>query len=111
MGCAGAATSSEVPTVPTSTTAGAKICCECGADVTHARRMKDHQGRYWCVPCGEADQKRQRRDANGICFGCGESFVGIQLFEIAHQRFCGRCLKLRREKELSGFAGFFANIK
>src|SRR5205814_3097086 len=30
-----------------------KICCKCGADVTHAKRMKDGAtGRYWCYECG-----------------------------------------------------------
>jgi len=32
-----------------------KTCCACGTSVSGQPRMKDSQGRYWCVPCGEAE--------------------------------------------------------
>jgi len=28
-----------------------KICCKCGVNVAHAKRVKDAKGRYYCQPC------------------------------------------------------------
>ncbi len=50
----------------TQTTTGAKLCCKCGRDVTTAKRMKDREGKYWCLPCGTADQKQKSVAVGGI---------------------------------------------
>ena len=39
--------SSMNPPTPT----GAKVCTACGQDVSHRRRIKDPNGRYFCEPC------------------------------------------------------------
>ena len=36
----------------------ALTCGKCGADVTHAKRMKDSKGRYFCEPCAAALRQR-----------------------------------------------------
>ena len=72
-----------------------KICCKCGHDVTGAPRMKDHEGQYWCMACGEADRLKQLHVAGGICTGCGESKGRAQLMDIAGQLLCPRCRKLK----------------
>jgi hypothetical protein len=40
-------------------TASVKRCNSCHKDVTHDQRMKDGSGRYWCVACGTAHQKKK----------------------------------------------------
>ena len=42
----------------------AKRCVACGKDVAGAKRMKDSQGRYWCVDCGMADQRKKIKAAS-----------------------------------------------
>jgi len=79
-----------------------KICTKCGKDVSGAPRMKDHDGKYWCVPCGEADRLHQIHSDAGICEGCGESFHKSQLLDIGGQHLCQRC---RRVKFSRGGAG------
>jgi len=37
--------------------ANKKICIECGADVTFARRASDPKGRYLCLTCAKALEK------------------------------------------------------
>lgn len=37
----------------------AKVCADCGADVSHERRTKDAEGRYYCNLCWMARQNEQ----------------------------------------------------
>ena len=90
------------------TIAGAKICCKCGADVAGKKRLKDHHGAYWCADCSADDEKRKRLLDNGICAGCGDAFFGHDLTVIGHATYCKRCLKTRARKETGTFA---ANVK
>jgi hypothetical protein len=98
------------------TIAGArKICCKCSADVTEAKRMKDHEGRYWCVACGEADRLHKLHGDMGICEGCGESVGRAQLMEIAGQCLCPSCRKHkfargRRERQGGGLLGSIKSL-
>jgi len=39
-------------------TVSIKRCNSCHKDVTDQQRMKDSSGRYWCVTCGAAHQKK-----------------------------------------------------
>lgn len=90
-------------------TAVRKVCIKCGRDVTGAPRMKDHDGQYWCVPCGEADRRHQMHASAGICEGCGESVGRANLMEIAGQQLCAPC---RKKKFLNHQrVGFFASIR
>jgi hypothetical protein len=40
-------------------TVSVKRCNGCHKDVTNDQRMKDASGRYWCVTCGAAQQKKK----------------------------------------------------
>ena len=94
--------------MPSTTTAGAKICCRCGADVSGKKRLKDHDGRYWCPDCSNSDERRKKLVASGICSGCGEAFHGPELTVIGDNTYCKPCLKVRARKETGGFV---ANVK
>jgi hypothetical protein len=75
-------------------TAGLKVCCACGADVNGQPRMKDSKGRYWCLPCGEADQrKKQITSTHAPCAGCHKSFPKGKLDPHNGAFFCKTCLK------------------
>jgi hypothetical protein len=75
-------------------TAGLKVCCACGADVNGQPRMKDSKGRYWCVPCGEADQrKKQITSTTAPCHGCHKPFPKSKLDPHAGAWYCKACLK------------------
>ena len=74
----------------------AKICCQCGADVSHSRRLKDSRG-YWCVPCNEADKLHQLCADAGMCESCGAGVGATQLTKIGGQSLCPHC-RDRRSK-------------
>ena len=44
----------------------AKRCISCGKDVAQSKRMKDSQGRYWCVDCGMADQRKKAKGSGSV---------------------------------------------
>lgn len=44
----------------------AKRCISCGKDVAQSKRMKDSQGRYWCVDCGVADQRKKGKASGSV---------------------------------------------
>ena len=93
-----------------------KICVKCGRDVSGIARMKDHNGKYWCVPCGEADRRHQAHENGGICESCGESFSRAQLLDITGQHLCPRCRKqkFRNHHEVTigtGGRGLLASLK
>src|SRR3954470_6002196 len=73
-----------------------KSCCACGTDVAGQPRMKDSQGRYWCVPCGEADQrKKQMAATEAPCAGCHKMFAKGKLDKHGEGFYCKACLKKR----------------
>lgn len=94
--------------MPSTTVAGAKICCKCGANVAGQKRLKDHHGNYWCADCSHSDTKRQRLIEDGVCAGCGDAFQPPQLTVIGDAVYCRRCLKTRARAETGGF---FNNVK
>ena len=96
--------------MPSTTTAGANICCKCGIDVAGKKRMKDHQGQYWCADCGKADAKRKKLVEGGICAGCGEHFFGPGLTLIGDNTYCKKCLKTRAKEETAGFVNNFKEM-
>lgn len=79
-----------------------KVCCRCGRNVAGSPRMKDSEGRYWCVPCAELDERNRFQASAGICTGCGEAVGRPQLVEIAGEHLCKWC----RKRKFSGGNGF-----
>lgn len=75
-----------------------KACCACGADVAGQPRMKDSQGKYWCVPCGQADQRTKQITAtHANCSGCHKSFAKGKLDKLGEGFYCKACLKKRTQ--------------
>jgi hypothetical protein len=72
-----------------------KTCVQCGKNLNGQKRMKDSQGRYWCLECGEADQKKKAASAAAvganICSGCGDTFPAHQLQAWGSKRLCPKC--------------------
>jgi hypothetical protein len=82
-----------------------KSCCACGADVAGQPRMKDSQGRYWCVPCGEADKRLKALTATTAnCAGCHKPFSKGKLDKHGEHFFCKACLKKRTKAHGPGVA-------
>src|SRR5215213_6801433 len=80
--------------------AGIKACCACGTDVAGQPRMKDSHGRYWCVPCGEADQRRKAiTSTTANCAGCHKPFPKGKLDKHGEHWFCKGCLKKRTKAQ------------
>jgi len=66
--------------------------------------MKDSAGKYWCVACGEGDQRRRASAAGGICAGCGESYSDNQMTQFGGMPYCNKCLKRRYSGKTSAAA-------
>jgi formylmethanofuran dehydrogenase subunit E len=77
------------------TTMGKKFCFKCGVEVSGGPRVKDETGRYFCVPCGQAEETQRLHVKGGICEGCGESYSKSQLMIIGGQQLCPRCRKVK----------------
>ncbi len=76
----------------------AKVCCVCGANVSGRQRMRDREGRYWCMTCGEADKKHQSSHGEavgGLCAVCGDHFPDNQLTRFEGTKFCHACARKR----------------
>lgn len=84
-----------------STMAGAKVCRSCGKLLNNEKRMRDSEGKYWCIPCGEADQKNKGRIAGRRCGVCREIFSETQLVDKKGVAYCPKCLKQRQKQKAS----------
>jgi hypothetical protein len=71
-----------------------KSCVACGKNLNGQKRMKDSQGRYWCIECGTEDQKKKMA-ASGVganaCSSCGQTFPPHQLSAWGSRRLCPGC--------------------
>jgi hypothetical protein len=73
-----------------------KACCKCGIDVAGMPRMKDSHGKYWCMPCGQADERRKQTVATHLnCAGCRKLLPKGKLDKDGDHVFCKACLKKR----------------
>jgi hypothetical protein len=86
----------------TASAGGGKLCCVCGKDVAHEKRLKDDRG-YWCMSCHRADQVRHAKKAvrqtekiHVPCQECGRMVGEEGLTEYEGVRICRRCLEDRR---------------
>jgi hypothetical protein len=80
-----------------------KLCCKCGRIVTGQKRMRDSEGRYWCMACGQLDLKKKKLAEGGNCSGCGESFPSSKLSMLGSLPYCKGCLKQRRKDQTGSF--------
>jgi DNA-directed RNA polymerase subunit RPC12/RpoP len=74
-----------------------KVCVGCGKDVTHDKRMKDHEGQYWCVACGTEDRKKKQSNAHGVmCPDCHLKYPADKLRSIDGTVYCEGCYNIRK---------------
>jgi len=72
-----------------------KVCCRCGKDISHEKRLRDSEG-YWCVDCHRAD-KREHTPTGVRCPSCGRTVAEDSLSNYDGERICSRCVKEKRE--------------
>jgi hypothetical protein len=87
---------------------GHKFCCKCGADVTHAKRMKDHLRRYWCYECGAADQLKRGAGLALKCPDCNHHFPPTKMLKHREEYVCETCHDARTKRKRRGGAGVAA---
>jgi formylmethanofuran dehydrogenase subunit E len=92
------------------TSAGVKLCCKCGKDVTHVGRLKASDGRYWCFDCGDKDEETKTATAGGVCFRCSEPFSKTQLTHIGGHTYCVPCVKKQFNSKRSIFSQLWRQI-
>jgi hypothetical protein len=71
-----------------------KACVACGKNLSGQKRMKDSQGRYWCMECGAEDQRKKMASgvtSANICNGCGDTFPVHELSVWGSKRLCPKC--------------------
>jgi hypothetical protein len=73
-----------------------KVCVQCGRDVTGAQRMRDSQGKYWCIACGEADQRKRKGSEGVTCAGCSKTFPQTAITNVNMLPYCMKCAKRRK---------------
>jgi predicted RNA-binding Zn-ribbon protein involved in translation (DUF1610 family) len=78
-------------------TSTSKVCVQCGRDVTGAQRMRDSQGKYWCIACGEADQRKKKHSEGAVCAGCSKTFAPSEMTAINLLPYCAKCAKRRKK--------------
>jgi hypothetical protein len=86
-----AAAATEGVTDASATSAGLKRCCKCGADVTHAKRMRDHLRQYWCYECGAADQLKKGSGLAIKCPDCSKHFPPTRMLKHGDEYVCESC--------------------
>ena len=74
-----------------------KVCVGCGRDVSHDKRMKDHEGHYWCVACGTEDQKKKQMNEHGLqCPDCHIKYPPDKMRSIEGVLYCQGCYNIRK---------------
>ncbi len=81
-----------------------KTCCKCGLNLSGIKRMKDHSGHYWCVPCGQRDQARKAMSTGPVCASCGTATDPGRITMVKGLPYCNFCLARRGKK--AGGGGF-----
>ncbi len=72
------------------TTSTKKTCCICGKDVTGRKRMKDREGKYFCIECGTADSAK-KRITRTPCGGCEKHFPISDMYKMGGVYLCNNC--------------------
>jgi len=69
-----------------------KLCCSCNKDVTQGKRMKDREGKYWCLECGIADQlKKGGASGASMCPECDRPTAMLDLVKHGTRYICNEC--------------------
>ena len=88
-----------------------KVCCACGKIVSGRKRMRDSEGRYWCIPCGKADEEKKQKAIAGVasCGGCFKPFPLKKLKEYGEASYCPACYR-KVNREPGSNSNFFASV-
>lgn len=73
-----------------------KVCCQCSEPLAGKKRMKDHEGRYWCMDCGERDRQKRLQTIKApgdLCAACHQKFPENKLQKWGHMLYCPKCYK------------------
>src|ERR1700728_3402809 len=73
----------------------AKVCCQCGKDLTGQRRRGDSRG-YWCSACHKLD-KEANKPKGERCEDCGRIVAEAALAEVDGKKICGICRANQKE--------------
>jgi hypothetical protein len=77
---------------PATAPATKKICCNCGKDVTNARRARDARG-YWCWDCHRDDLRKTRGldKPRARCPQCGRMVPAESITSYHGMTLCAKC--------------------
>jgi hypothetical protein len=67
----------------------AKVCCQCGKDLTGHRRLRDSRG-YWCYACHKLD-KEANKPKGEKCEGCSRIVAEAALADYEGKMLCSAC--------------------
>lgn len=101
----GKAAGADDSAVMAATNSAAKVCCKCGKDLSHEKRLRDSDG-YWCVACHKEDQRL--KSAKGVaCADCGRIVPEAALMRYEGLLICSKCRFDRSEaaKHKKKFSG------
>ena len=88
-----------------------KVCCSCGTVVSGKKRMRDSEGRYWCIPCGKADEAKKAKAIAGVasCAGCYKPFPVKKLKDYGEGSYCPACYR-KVNREPGANSSFLASV-
>lgn len=78
-----------------------KLCVQCKADVTHSKRMKDSQGKYWCPSCAKEDSKK-KHTSKVACADCRGKYPPTEVQTIEGEVVCNNCVAARGRHAAGG---------
>jgi hypothetical protein len=74
----------------------AKVCCQCGKDLSGHRRLRDSRG-YWCYACHKLD-KEANKPKGTACADCGRVVPDAALSDYEGQLICGTCRERQKQE-------------
>lgn len=75
----------------------AKTCSVCGKNLTGQPRVKDREGRYYCIPCDDAEKDRLA-GGRAACAECKRIFRRDKLIDHGSDLVCEPCAILRQRR-------------
>lgn len=73
----------------------AKVCCQCGKDLSGHRRLRDSRG-YWCYACHKLD-KEATKPKGVACADCGRIVAEAALADYEGRMLCGPCRQEQKD--------------